>query len=477
MIVNIPTPVLKALSLLNQAGYTAYLVGGCIRSILLQSNPKDYDITSNAEPEQVMRIFYDCHTVGTGVKHGTVLVVLDGFPLEITTYRIDGTYSDRRRPDHVQFTSRLEEDLARRDFTINAMAWAPDLRKAANDFFQIPQIPPEDIPVRFLAEDVVDPFGGQADLADKRIRCVGSPINRFSEDPLRILRALRFASVLDFSIESDTSAAIDQTRDSLSLVAIERIQVEFSELICGIRAAATIRDQLDVIGVFIPEILSMRGYELLTAHHHLNLLEHTLNVLAQVPPSRTIRLAALLHDIGKPVVFGFDEQGIARFYGHQSAGAAIARDILLRMRFDKLTIERVYQIILHHDAYPETTIRSVRRWLNKHGPDLAHDLLVFKEADILAQHPDSLESRLADLRLIRLIAGQILAEGHCLNLRDLAINGQDLIGLGFKPDRRIGRLLQMLLESVMDDQLHNEKASLIRAARNMLQEELPRQEG
>lgn len=469
MIVQIPTPVLRALRMLNRQGFAAYLVGGCIRSMLLQTNPKDYDITSNAEPEQVMRVFHGSHTVGTGIKHGTVLVVLDHYPLEITTYRIDGTYSDRRRPDQVQFTRRLDDDLARRDFTINAMAWAPDLGAMAEILDTPEHHLPETMPCTFFVQDLIDPFHGQADLARRLIRCVGSPAIRFSEDPLRMLRALRFAAVLGFTIEADTATAMDQIKDSLSLVAIERIQVEFSELICGIEAADIIREQLEIISVFIPELRSMRQFDQMTAHHHLDLLEHTLEVLSQTPARRSLRLAALLHDIGKPAVMGYDEQGVARFYGHQSTGADFARSILSRMRYDKFTIERVYQLVLHHDAFPEATVRSVRRWLNRHGPELAHDLLVFKEADILAQHPDTLELRLADLRQIRQLAGQILAEGHCLTLRDLAVKGQDLIGIGFKPGKEIGQRLQILLEAVMDDQLPNEKAALIGAARKMLQ--------
>ena len=472
MIVYIPVPVLKALGLLDQAGFSAYLVGGCIRSLLLQASPKDYDITSDAQPEQVLKIFHDCHSVGTGMKHGTVLVVIDGVPLEITTYRIDGSYTDRRRPDRVLFTRNLEDDLARRDFTINAMAWTPNSNGLAPaQSTAACRLQPDQMPVRFQVSDVIDPFGGQEDLNSQLIRCVGDPARRFEEDPLRILRALRFSSVLGFSIEPRTSAALVETRNSLGHIAVERIQVEFSELLCGQNAAQTIRDMIGVIGVFLPELLSLRDFDPLNPQHHLDLLEHTLQVVAAMPANPTLRLAALLHDIGKPSVFSLDEQGIGRFYGHQQTGAELASDILSRLRYDKMTISRVCQLVLHHDSFPEATVKSVRKWLNRHGPELAHDLLILKEADILAQHPDGLEAKLTVLRQIRNLVGQILAEGHCLTLHDLAVKGQDLIELGYPSSRRIGRMLQALLEAVMDEQLPNQKAALIKAARNMMQNE------
>ncbi|MEA4890439.1 MAG: HD domain-containing protein [Clostridiaceae bacterium] len=454
----IPQPVITALRQLRAEGFSAYLVGGCIRSLLLHMPPKDYDLTTNAEPDQVLRIFRANHTIETGLQHGTVMVVIDNWPLEITTYRIDGPYTDKRRPDQVQFTRNLIEDLSRRDFTINAMAWSPFKADSQDD---LPASPEERA---FDPADVIDPFQGRQDLAARLIRCVGAPEQRFAEDALRILRALRFAAVLDFQLEEQTGRAIHQTGKTLRIIARERIQSEFGSLICGLRAPEILRDYLDVFGVFIPELLPLKDFNQYNPHHHLDLLSHSLLVLRGVPPQTALRLAALLHDIGKPATSSRDSQGIGHFYGHQQKGADMARAILLRLRWDQATLVRVVHLIQYHDSLPDATPKSVKHWLHKHSPGLAHDLLILKKADILAQNPVTHQGKLNHLQEITRLADQILADEQCFTLRQLAVNGKDLLRIGCPKGRSVGNALQYLLDEVIDGHLPNEHQALLEAA-------------
>ena len=292
----LPAQVNTALARLHDAGYEAYIVGGCVRDRIMGREPKDYDITTSALPEQTAAVFAGERIIETGMKHGTVTVLLDGEPLEITTFRIDGTYSDSRHPDAVTFTPSLREDLARRDFTMNAMAYSSET-------------------------GLVDPFGGQADIAAKYIRCVGDPDLRFREDALRILRALRFSSVLGFPIEPETDGAARYLCLLLKKISAERVFSELKQLLCGPDVRRVLLDYAGVLGAVLPEILPMQGFDQRNPHHCYDILEHTAAAVEAMPPEPALRLAALLHDVGKPECFFTDEDGVGHFYGHPKAGA------------------------------------------------------------------------------------------------------------------------------------------------------------
>ena len=341
---SVPDSAREALRRLEAAGYAAYLVGGCVRDSLLGRVPGDWDITTAALPEQVEAVFAGERIIETGLKHGTVTVLLEGLPLEITTFRTETGYSDHRHPDAVAFTPSLKEDLARRDFTVNAMAWRP---------VETPLIRPS---VRTGApspqgEGLADPFNGQADLRDKIIRCVGEPEQRFREDALRILRALRFAAQLDFSIDPATAAAARALRETLALVSRERIAVELTKLLCGPAARRILTEYWEILAVPLPELAPMAGFDQRSKYHCYDVLEHSAAAVEAVPPDRILRWAALLHDVAKPACFTLDQLGRGHFYGHAQAGGPMTREILTRLRFDKDTVRRVSALVELHD-YP-----------------------------------------------------------------------------------------------------------------------------
>jgi tRNA nucleotidyltransferase (CCA-adding enzyme) len=437
MATMIPAAVLDALALLQNGGYDAYLVGGCVRSLLLGVEPKDYDLATSAEPDAVLQLFHDYKTIPVGLQHGTVLVIIGGLPIEITTFRVDGSYTDARRPDQVWFTGRLEDDLSRRDLTINAMAWAPDPA----------------CPDRFDPEHVIDPFGGRADLAAGRIRCVGAASARLREDALRILRALRFAAVLGFHLETQTAAALRQLAPMLRQIAAERIMSEFSALICGIQAGPVLAEYWDVWSVFIPELQPMRAYGAAAATG-LDLAAQAAQRVAGVAPVLDLRLAALLLDVGKPVA-GPD---------HQRTGAELAGRILTRLRSDSATRDRVVRLIQMSDTLPEPTLQAVRRWLYRQTLPLAVDLCALKKADILAGPEDARQERLLQLGQVSALIDRIVTAGLCYQLSDLAVDGQDLIQSGLPRGRKVGQTLAFLLDQVIDGRLANEKQALLAAA-------------
>ena len=323
---TVPAPALEALERLERAGHAAYLVGGCVRDSLLGRVPGDWDITSSALPEQTEAVFAGERIIETGLKHGTVTVLLGGLPLEITTFRTESGYADHRHPDTVVFTPSLEEDLARRDFTVNAMAWSP-------------------------ARGLVDPFGGRADLERGLIRCVGDPKQRFDEDALRILRALRFAAQLDFAIDPATAAAALALRQSLELVSRERLAVELTKLLCGPAVRRIVTEYWPILALPLPELAPMAGLDQRSPYHCYDVLEHSAAAAEAVPPDKILRWAALLHDAGKPACFTLDEQGRGHFFGHAKPGAELARAALTRLRFDKDTVRRVAALVELHD-YP-----------------------------------------------------------------------------------------------------------------------------
>lgn len=430
----------KALALLQAAGYEAWIVGGCVRDAILGLPPKDYDLTTSALPEETQRVFAAYPRIETGLRHGTVTVLLEGEPLEITTYRVDGVYSDARHPDGVTFTRSLRQDAARRDFTINAMAYAP-------------------------GQGLQDFFGGQADLARGILRAVGAAEKRFREDALRILRALRFASVLDFTLEGETARAARACAPLLAAVSAERVSGELGKLLCGKAAGRVLRDYPDVLGVVLPEILPMVGLDHRNPHHCYDVWTHTTVAVDHVPPELPLRLAMLLHDIGKPDTFSLGEDGQGHFYGHPRRSVELAEGILSRLRFPRRTRERVLTLVRYHDAVLEESPQRVRRWLNKLGPEVFFDLLAIQGGDAAAQAP-AYCTRLDHLRRLEALARQVLDQAPCLTVRDLAVGGEDLLALGYRGPA-IGRALRALLDQVLSETVSNEKNALLQRLAQM----------
>ncbi len=361
--ITLPTPVARALSVLEAYGYESYVVGGCVRDSLLGRVPNDWDITTNATPEQMKACFADFRVIETGIRHGTLTVIIDGMQLEITTYRNDGEYLDNRHPVQVTFSERIEDDLSRRDFTVNAMAYHPE-------------------------KGLVDLFGGREDLQTKTIRAVGDAKIRFEEDGLRILRAIRFASVLNFDIAKDTAKAIRDCKNLLSGIAAERIREEFCKLICGPGAVRILRDYIDVIAIFLPELDRCVGFEQNTKYHCYDVFEHTLQALALCEDDDLItRLGILLHDIGKPLCYTEDEQG-GHFKGHAPVGVEITQNILTRLHFDNDTIHRMELLVEWHDIPLSAEKKRVKRLMQRMSDADILRLLEIKRCDRLAHAKD-----------------------------------------------------------------------------------------
>ena len=437
MMLSVPLPagVSRALSMLEDAGYEAFIVGGCVRDALRGITPKDYDITTSALPEETKSVFRDYRVIETGIQHGTVTVMMDGMPLEITTYRTEGTYSDNRHPDSVSFTTSLREDVARRDFTMNAIAYSP---------------------VRGL----IDHFGGAEDIRGGIIRCVGDPDTRFREDALRMMRGIRFASALGFAIEEKTAAAIRENKERISAVSAERIRVELTKLLCGANVKNVLMDWWDVLGVVIPEILPMHGFDQRTPYHIYDVWEHTAVAVSETPPVTHLRLSALLHDIGKPPSFFTDEKGVGHFYGHPAVSEKMAEEILARLKYDNVTRRRVVTLVREHDRIIEPTETAVKRALFRLTPEVFFNLLIIKRADNLAQSPNY-RDRLATYDRIESMAQDILERNECISVATLAVNGGDLIAIGMKPGKEIGEMLSLLLEQVIRGDLANDRDELL----------------
>ncbi len=425
----------SALRILEKSGYEAYLVGGSVRDFLMGKTPDDTDITTNALPIQIKEAFRDYDTIETGIKHGTVTVVIDKTPVEITTYRTEKGYSDGRHPDEVCFTSDIKADLARRDFTINSIAYNPSV-------------------------GLVDPFEGYKDIMNCVLRCVGNPSVRFNEDALRILRGLRFSSVLGFEIEEETSAAIHECRHLLRNISAERIYAELSKTICGENIRKILTDYADVFAVPIPEIGRMINFDQKNFHHKFNLLEHTAEVVANTPTVKHLRFAALLHDIAKPICQSFDENSVAHYYRHASIGAHIADEIMLRLKADNLTREAVIKLIKQHDTPIEEKEQIIKRRLHSVGEPLLFDLYELQRADTLGL-ADEYHSRLQHFDVLKEMTAEIVNERACFTLKDLNINGNDISLIGLS-GRQIGNALNYALESVIDGLTENSKDELIR---------------
>ena len=419
---------------LNRSGYEAFAVGGCVRDMLMNITAHDCDITTNAKTDDILRVFEDCKTLDVGIKHGTVTVILDGEPFEVTTYRLESTYSDNRHPDSVVFTSRLEDDLSRRDFTVNSIAYNP-------------------------SAGLIDPYGGTEDIRTRTIRCVGCAKDRFEEDSLRILRGLRFASVLGFGIEEKTAEAMHGCKHLIKNISRERIFAEMSKLICGKNVKKVLTDYPDVFGEFIPEIIAMNGFCQHNYHHIYDVLTHTAVVTESSPPLLHIRLAALFHDSGKPYCFSLDQSGVGHFYAHASKSAEIARERLTELRCDTKTKDAVIKLIKAHDAPIEENEKIVKRRLSSLGKELFFDLIALKRADTAGLAPEYAK-RYSHFDRLEEIAAEILKKDECFSLKKLAVNGNDLIALGFT-GKEIGERLNLLLDAVIDGKCTNEKAVLI----------------
>lgn len=423
-----------AIKKLYSYGFEAYLVGGSVRDMLMNSVGVDIDITTNALPKQTEAVFSTYRIIETGLKHGTVTVIIDGDPIEITTYRVDRGYTDSRHPDEVRFTADIKEDLSRRDFTVNSIAY-----NHINGF--------------------VDPFGGKKDVENKIIRCVGNPETRFEEDALRILRALRFSSVLGFEIESRTSEAIHECKHLLKNISAERIYSELSKTLCGKNIRNVLIEYADVFAVAIPEISRMINFDQKNFHHKFDLLRHTAEVVSNIPAVKHMRFAALLHDIAKPICQSFDMNSVAHYYKHPSIGAHIADEIMRRFKADNDTREKVIKLIKWHDTPIEESERIIKRKLRSVGRDLLFDLYELQRADTLGL-ADEYHDRLPHFEKLKEMTNEILSQEQCFSLKDLKINGNDIALLGLK-GKQIGNALNFALEAVIDGNAENNKEALM----------------
>ena len=442
-----PEKVKFIIDRLTAAGFEAYAVGGCVRDSILGRIPQDWDITTSARPEQVKMLFP--RTIDTGIQHGTVTVLLEKEGFEVTTYRIDGKYEDSRHPTEVIFTPSLEEDLKRRDLTINAMAY--------ND-----------------EKGLVDLYGGQEDIQAHTVRCVGNPLERFGEDALRMLRAIRFAAQLGYHIEEGTGDAIRQLAHSLKNISAERIQAELVKLMISphpeyLREAY----ECGVTKVILPEFDLIMETQQNHPHHNCSVGEHTLRALTEIAePDKILRLAMLFHDIGKPATLTRDEQSITHFHGHAQVSADMTREILKRLKFDNETINAVCKLVLYHDYGNdlEPDIRLMRRAVNRIGEDAFPGLFQIKRADVMAQSEYLRREKLERLTLWEQLYEELEEKNQCVSLKTMAVTGSDLIELGMKPGRELGEVLQKLLELVLEKPECNNRKFLLAQAKEMLSE-------
>ena len=440
--INMPRSASIALETLRRHGFCAYIVGGCVRDALRGAEPSDYDITTSALPEETEKAFEGYRIIETGLSHGTVTVLIEGVPIEITTFRIDGEYEDHRRPKEVTFTRSIDEDLARRDFTVNAMAYSPET-------------------------GLTDLFGGRRDLSDGIIRAVGDPDRRFEEDALRILRAMRFASVLDFEIERETAFAMRRRMGLLGSISAERINTELSKLLLGRGCERILTEYGDILGAVIPEIIPAFGFDQRNPHHAYDVYIHTVKCVVACPPDRNIRMAALLHDIGKPDTFSVGEDGVGHFYGHSDRSLELAVTVLDRLRFDNASKNEILTLIRWHDPVIEESEAAVGRWMRRLGVETLKKLLCLKAADNTAQAKEC-HGRLQSYERIRGIIDRLVERDACLSLRHLAVKGGDLISVGFRTGKRLGEALDILLDAVISGELPNEREALLDYARKML---------
>lgn len=453
MKIEIPTGAAYILQQLNKHGYEAYIVGGCVRDSLLGKQPNDWDITTSAKPEEVKAIFH--RTIDTGIQHGTVTVLVDreilddgsgslashtDYAFEVTTYRVDGVYTDHRRPESVCFTASLEEDLKRRDFTINAMAYNPE-------------------------QGVIDIFGGQEDLEKGIIRCVGEASERFDEDALRILRAVRFAAQLDFVIEDQTREAMRDQAKFLEDISVERICTELTKMIVS-KHPERLEEayELGLTQMFLPEFDVMMQTPQNNQYHLYDVGHHTLKVMEAVPATTALRYAALLHDVGKPKCKTTDETGVDHFYGHQELSAKMARTTLRRLKLDNDTIDQVCRLVKNHDyglSGDGPGMKSFRRFVAQLGAEHFADFLEIRKGDMAGQSAYHLEQRRQVIAHMEAMYAEIIEQKQCLKLSELAIGGKDLIAIGVKPGPDMGRILKALLDRVLEEPELNTREQLL----------------
>ncbi len=427
-----------ALDILHKGGYEAYIVGGSVRDMYLGMEAHDFDITTSATPDITKELFKDYTVVETGIKHGTVTAVIDGENIEITTYRQEGEYTDSRHPDKVEFTTSLPLDLSRRDFTVNALAYDGE-------------------------GEIVDLFGGREDIENKIIKAIGDPHERFNEDALRILRGIRFASVLGFEIEENTRQAMLDLRHLLHKISRERIAEEMNKLLCGRYVKRALLDMWRIVGEIIPEINEMRGFDQKNRHHIYDILTHTAVCIENTPPITHLRLAALLHDTGKVSTFRLDEKGEGHFYGHPHKSEEIARRYLNEYKYDNFTKDRVLLLVRVHDTVVEENRVYIKKRLNRMGNEAFFELLSLQRADNAAQ--SSVYNRKSHFDEVERIAEEIIEEGACLSLKTLAVKGSDLMEIGFPKGKILGEILDHLLKSVIEEKLENNKEALLKEAK------------
>lgn len=442
--IDMPPNVNAIIHMLQDAGYKAYIVGGCVRDSLMNKVPHDWDICTSARPEQMLEVFKNRRVIKTGLQHGTVTVVIDGEQYECTSFRIDGVYSDNRRPDSVTFIDDLTEDLIRRDFTINAMAYNNE-------------------------EGLIDPFDGIGDIKRGIIKCVGNAADRFNEDALRILRAIRFAAQLNFVIEDNTSSELNRQRGSLVNVSAERITSEFNKIVISDRFVAMLVLYFHVFTQFIPELKDMLEFPQNNPHHMYDVLIHTLYTAVSCQNDLILRLAALFHDIGKPHSYQDEADGIRHFVGHNIVGADMTDEIMRRLKYDNNTRNAVVQLVLYHDSSFTAKSSTVKRWLNKVGEIQLKRLIDLRRADIRGQKIPYDREKMRKINDFADVLNQVLEEQQCFSMKDLAINGDDLIALGFVPGKELGKVLKSLLMSVIDNTLPNDRETLLKEAQKWLE--------
>lgn len=438
--IEIPQGAAWVLEQLRDAGYEAYVVGGCVRDSLLHRMPDDWDITTSAKPEDTKRIFR--RTVDTGIQHGTVTVMVDRTGYEVTTYRIDGEYADGRHPEHVTFTASLLEDLKRRDFTINAMAYSP-------------------------AEGLVDEFDGIGDINRRVIRAVGDPVQRFTEDALRMMRAIRFSAQLDYRIDEDTRKGIRLLAPNLKKVSAERIRVELEKLLLSEHPEELKEaDELGLLRQFLPELSECMECGQNNPHHCLSVGDHILCAVKAARRDKVLRLALLLHDIAKPQVKTTDENGIDHFHGHAARSAALADRILRDLKYDNQTREAAVRLIAWHDRNLGDSLPEIRKSISELGEEWFLPLLEVKTSDVEAQSDYQRDEKLGKIEYWRNAFEEIRCAGDCLSLKDLAVSGKDLIAAGAAPGKEIGRILHEMLEEVLREPVHNTREYLLEKWQN-----------
>ena len=436
MHIKLPNSVEYILNILNKNGHEAFVVGGCVRDSLLNKKPNDWDITTSAEPEEVKKCFKE-PIFDTGLKHGTVSLLINKEIFEITTYRMDGEYKDGRHPENVNFTKSLAKDLERRDFTINAMAYNH-------------------------IDGLIDLFNGKNDLDNKIIKAVGDPIKRFNEDGLRMMRAIRFAAQLGYKLDKKTYNAIKECSNLITKISAERIENELSKILTS-NFPEKIIDLYDlgITNYIMPEFNSIMECEQNNKWHYANVGNHTIDALKNIKNDKILRWAALLHDIGKPESKSTDERGFDHFHGHPKVSVDISKNILKRLKFSNKEKERILSLVELHDSY-KVSKSTVKKWIAKYGDSFVDDLIELQKADSKAHVEAAYEIKFKLIDQLLKYKNEIIEENSAVSLKDLEINGHDLINIGYNPGKNIGIILNKILEEVISERLSNNKEELIK---------------